>query len=150
MNWDVARRGPTGSRKDVEAWKLAFYGGLAGEMLWLGSYPFDVVKSKMQTDGLGAASAVVTAQGPETTSTSETKSRAGPRINSGMPLAAGDGAATEAVKEVAAKHFGTQRYANMRDCFAQTFREEGIRGFWRGIGPTLLRAMPVSAATFFV
>jgi solute carrier family 25 carnitine/acylcarnitine transporter 20/29 len=38
----------------------------------------------------------------------------------------------------------------MRDCFAQTWRAEGARGFWRGIGPTLLRAMPVSAGTFAV
>jgi solute carrier family 25 carnitine/acylcarnitine transporter 20/29 len=36
----------------------------------------------------------------------------------------------------------------MRDAFAQTFRQEGLGGFWRGIGPTLLRAAPVSAGTF--
>lgn len=153
MNWDVARR-KLKDRSEVEAWRLATYGGIAGEMLWLSSYPFDVVKSKMQTDGLGAASSVVggaeVSSRPSTVSASETKSRAGPRINSGMPATEGEGAATEAVKEVAAKHFGTRRYASMRDCFAQIWREEGALGFWRGIGPTLLRAMPVSAATFVV
>ncbi|MCJ1246602.1 hypothetical protein MMC30_003811 [Trapelia coarctata] len=86
------------ARKEVPSWKVAFYGGLAGEALWLGSYPFDVVKSKMQSDGFGAE----------------------------------------------------QRYKSMRDCFAQTWRREGWRGFWKGIGPTLLRAMPVSAGTFAV
>lgn len=145
MNSDVRRRNLK-SRDEVETWKLALYGGIAGEMLWLSSYPLDVVKSKMQTDGLGAAATGVTA----TTSTSETRSRAGPRINSGMPMAAGEGAATEAVKEVAAKHFGSQKYSSMRDCFKQIWLQEGLRGFWRGIGPTLLRAMPVSAATFAV
>jgi solute carrier family 25 (mitochondrial carnitine/acylcarnitine transporter), member 20/29 len=85
-------------RKEIPSWKIAFYGGLAGEALWLGSYPFDVVKSKMQSDGFGEA----------------------------------------------------QKYRSMTDCFRKTWRAEGMRGFWKGIGPTLLRAMPVSAGTFAV
>ncbi|KAK0611525.1 mitochondrial carrier domain-containing protein [Immersiella caudata] len=96
MNADAARNKI--DRKEVPSYKVAFYGGLAGEALWLGSYPLDVVKSKMQTDGFGAG----------------------------------------------------QRYKTMRDCFAQTWKAEGMRGFWKGIGPTLLRAMPVSAGTFAV
>ncbi|KAH0439443.1 mitochondrial carrier protein [Colletotrichum camelliae] len=96
MNADAARNKV--DRKDIPSYKVAWYGGLAGEALWLGSYPFDVIKSKMQTDGFGAE----------------------------------------------------QRYKTMRDCFAQTYRGEGLRGFWRGIVPTLLRAMPVSAGTFAV
>ncbi|KAI1139276.1 mitochondrial carrier [Hypoxylon sp. FL0543] len=96
MNADAARNRVR--RSEVPSYKVAFYGGLAGEALWLASYPFDVVKSKMQTDGFG--------------------------------------------KEM--------RYRSMRDCFAQTWRAEGMRGFWKGIGPTLLRAMPVSAGTFAV
>ncbi|KAL2148100.1 hypothetical protein VTH82DRAFT_2391 [Thermothelomyces myriococcoides] len=96
MNADAARNGI--DRADVASWRVALYGGLAGEALWLASYPFDVVKSKMQTDGFG----------------------------------------------------DRQRYRTMRDCFAQTWRAEGVRGFWKGIGPTLLRAMPVSAGTFAV
>ena len=96
MNADAARNGV--ARKEVPAYKVAFYGGLAGEALWLASYPFDVIKSKMQTDGFGTG----------------------------------------------------QRYKTMRDCFAQTFAREGVRGFWKGLGPTLLRAMPVSAGTFAV
>jgi solute carrier family 25 carnitine/acylcarnitine transporter 20/29 len=96
MNADAARNKI--ERKEVPSWKVAFYGGLAGEALWLASYPFDVVKSKMQSDGFG--------------------------------------------KE--------QKFRGMNDCFRQTFRAEGLRGFWKGIGPTLLRAMPVSAGTFAV
>ncbi|KAH7029034.1 mitochondrial carrier domain-containing protein [Microdochium trichocladiopsis] len=96
MNQDAARNNI--SRKEIPPWKVALYGGLAGEALWLGSYPLDVIKSKMQTDGFG----------PE------------------------------------------QKYKSMRDCFAQTWRAEGMRGFWKGLGPTLLRAMPVSAGTFAV
>ncbi|KAM7204606.1 Mitochondrial carrier domain containing protein [Rhypophila sp. PSN 637] len=96
MNADAARNKI--ARKEIPSYKVALYGGLAGEALWLASYPFDVVKSKMQTDGFQQQ----------------------------------------------------QRYRNMRDCFGQTFRAEGMRGFWKGIGPTLLRAMPVSAGTFAV
>lgn len=86
------------ARADIPSYKVALYGGLAGEALWLASYPFDVVKSKMQTDGFGSE----------------------------------------------------MKYKTMRDCFSQTWRTEGARGFWKGIGPTLLRAMPVSAGTFAV
>ena len=96
MNADAARNKI--KRDEISQVKIATYGGLAGEALWLSSYPFDVVKSKMQSDGFGA----------------------------------------------------DRKYNNMRDCFAQTWRGEGARGFWKGIGPTLLRAMPVSAGTFAV
>lgn len=96
MNSDAARNGI--DRKEIPGYKIAFYGGLAGEALWLASYPFDVIKSKMQTDGFGA----------------------------------------------------NQKYPNMRSCIAQTWQAGGIAGFWKGIVPTLFRAMPVSAGTFAV
>ncbi len=53
MNADAARN--MVDRKEIPSYKIAFYGGLAGEALWLASYPFDVVKSKMQSDGFGSA-----------------------------------------------------------------------------------------------
>lgn len=85
-------------RAEVPKWKIALYGGLAGEALWLASYPFDVIKSKLQTDKLG----------------------------------------------------DEKLYKNARDCAKITFEREGLRGFWKGIVPTLVRAMPVSAGTFLV
>ncbi|KAL6721008.1 carrier protein ymc1 [Lecanora helva] len=96
MNADAKRNNV--ARDEISQVKVATYGGLAGEALWLSSYPFDVVKSKMQSDGFGEG----------------------------------------------------RRYVSMRDCFRQTWRGEGMRGFWKGIGPTLVRAMPVSAGTFAV
>jgi solute carrier family 25 carnitine/acylcarnitine transporter 20/29 len=96
MNADARRNAI--QRKDISSLKVAFYGGLAGEALWIASYPFDVIKSKMQSDGFG--------------------------------------------KEM--------KYKTMRDCFRQTYVREGLGGFWKGISPTLLRAMPVSAGTFAV
>jgi solute carrier family 25 carnitine/acylcarnitine transporter 20/29 len=96
MNQDAKRNNV--KREDISAVKVATYGGLAGEALWISSYPFDVVKSKMQTDGFGE----------------------------------------------------NMKYNSMRDCFKKTYAVEGLGGFWKGIGPTLLRAMPVSAGTFVV
>jgi solute carrier family 25 (mitochondrial carnitine/acylcarnitine transporter), member 20/29 len=96
MNADAARNKV--KREEISTLKVAFYGGMAGEALWIASYPFDVIKSKMQSDGFGEA----------------------------------------------------MKYKSMRDCFAQTWRTAGFMGFWKGIGPTLLRAMPVSAGTFAV
>jgi solute carrier family 25 carnitine/acylcarnitine transporter 20/29 len=52
MNADAKRNNI--KREEVSTLKVAFYGGLAGEALWISSYPFDVVKSKMQSDGFGA------------------------------------------------------------------------------------------------
>lgn len=94
MNSDAARNNIL--RKEMPTWKIALYGGLAGEALWLASYPFDVVKSKMQSDGFGK----------------------------------------------------DQKYKGMMDCVSKVYKLEGVRGFWKGLGPTLLRAMPVSAGTF--
>lgn len=37
-------------RHEVQPWKLMLYGALAGEALWLASYPLDVIKSKVQSD----------------------------------------------------------------------------------------------------
>ena len=86
------------SRSDVPSWKVALYGGLAGEVLWLASYPFDVVKSRMQTDAVD--------------------------------------------REI-------QKYKTMRGAFKSIWREGGMGAFWKGLGPTMVRAMPVSAGTFF-
>jgi solute carrier family 25 (mitochondrial carnitine/acylcarnitine transporter), member 20/29 len=94
MNADAVRNNI--KREEISTAKVALYGGIAGEALWLSSYPFDVIKSKMQTDGFGA----------------------------------------------------DKRFKTMRDAFRQTWVAEGMVGFWKGIGPTLLRAMPVSAGTF--
>lgn len=45
--------------------------------------------------------------------------------------------------------FGDEKkYKTMRDAFAQTWRTRGIRGLFAGLGPALVRALPVSAGTF--
>ncbi|KAI9708694.1 MAG: hypothetical protein M1828_002678 [Chrysothrix sp. TS-e1954] len=152
MGWDTRRRGI--ERKDVEAWKLALYGGLAGEALWISSFPFDVVKSRMQTDGLGLATAAAAAAqkaAPAAMADASPGAAMAGATSSATPSAAGGEASAAANREaLVQRQLGTQRYANMRDCFRQIYVQEGMAGFWKGVGPTLLRAMPVSAATFVV
>nr|QKK35437.1 mitochondrial MC16 [Starmerella bombicola] len=82
-------------REDVPAWKLMLCGALAGEALWIASYPLDVIKSKVQSE---------------------------PIIGS--------------------------KFKGAIDAARQTWATQGLRGFWTGITPTLLRALPASACTF--
>ncbi|CUS25231.1 LAQU0S41e00122g1_1 [Lachancea quebecensis] len=40
------------ARENIPAWKLCLFGALSGSLLWMMVYPFDVIKSVMQTDKL--------------------------------------------------------------------------------------------------
>uniref|UniRef100_A0A060T5W2 ARAD1C15532p n=1 Tax=Blastobotrys adeninivorans TaxID=409370 RepID=A0A060T5W2_BLAAD len=84
------------ARQDIPTWKLMLFGGLAGEALWLSSYPLDVIKSQVQSDKFGPG----------------------------------------------------RRYKGVLDAARTTMAQYGLAGFWRGIVPTLLRAIPASASTF--
>ena len=41
-----------------------------------------------------------------------------------------------------------RRYKGTLDCIRQTFRADGVRGFFRGLLPTLVRSPFANAATF--
>ncbi|VEU19835.1 DEKNAAC100225 [Brettanomyces naardenensis] len=84
-------------RKDISTPWLLLFGAAAGDVLWLSSYPLDVIKSRLQGDPFGQQSKY-------------------------------NGKIGAVVNDIVAR--------------------EGWRGFWRGIGPTLVRAIPCSAATF--
>lgn len=85
------------SKADIPTVQLLGSGAAAGVMLWLSSYPLDVVKSTVQSDKLGKSS----------------------RFN---------GSSLAAAKSI--------------------YRLHGWKGFWRGLTPCLLRAVPCSAGTF--
>ncbi|KAJ2688718.1 Mitochondrial carrier protein ymc2 [Coemansia spiralis] len=88
----------TGRRRDeLSSGLVCLYGAAAGFAMWLTSYPIDVIKSKLQTDGFAA---------------------------------------------------GARKYNGTIDCAQKIMRQEGVRGFFRGITPCLLRAAPANAATF--
>lgn len=85
------------SKAELPTAQLLGSGAGAGLMLWLSSYPLDVIKSTVQSDKLGQGS----------------------RFN---------GSSVAAAKAI--------------------YRLHGWRGFWRGLTPCLLRAVPCSAGTF--
>ncbi|KAK9449555.1 mitochondrial carrier domain-containing protein [Limtongia smithiae] len=86
------------TRTEIPGYRLCIYGGLAGYSVWICSYQFDVVKSKMQADSID-------------------------------PL--------------------KRQYAGAFDCIKKTYATFGIKGFFRGFVPTILRAAPVNASTFY-
>ncbi|KAH3670346.1 hypothetical protein WICMUC_004842 [Wickerhamomyces mucosus] len=84
-------------RNEISTPELLLCGALAGDALWLSSFPLDVIKSKLQSD----------------------------------------------------YRFGKDsKFQNSREVASYIWKSEGFKGFWRGIGPALVRAIPCSAATF--
>ncbi|KAL8944388.1 MAG: hypothetical protein Q9216_000439 [Gyalolechia sp. 2 TL-2023] len=43
-----------------------------------------------------------------------------------------------------------QTYKSARDAVAQIWKQEGLRGFYRGLGPNLVRVLPSTWVTFLV
>ncbi|KAH8917447.1 mitochondrial carrier [Atractiella rhizophila] len=93
------------SRKEIPMSHSLLFGALAGYALWFTAYPLDVLKSRLQTDGLSRSSTEVTP-------------------------------------------FGQRKYRNFVDCARQLWREQGVKGFLRGLGPTLVRSPFANGATF--
>ncbi|KAL4975815.1 mitochondrial carrier domain-containing protein [Aspergillus desertorum] len=46
--------------------------------------------------------------------------------------------------------FGSDQHKRVRDVVSQTWRQDGVRGFWRGVGMATGRAVPVCGGTFVV
>jgi solute carrier family 25 (mitochondrial carnitine/acylcarnitine transporter), member 20/29 len=104
-----------GKRDHLAAWKLCTFGAIAGLVFWVGSYPLDVIKSRMQSD-VG--------------------------FNNKIP---------DSMTDFRGKfgEVGTaRRYSGMIDCTKKILAESGVGGFWKGLTPTLVRAVPCSAGTF--
>ncbi|KZT52180.1 mitochondrial carrier [Calocera cornea HHB12733] len=83
-------------REEVPALWAVGFGAAAGYALWATIYPFDVLKSRIQTDSFGAS----------------------------------------------------RQYKGTLDCARKLWAAEGVRGFTRGLGPTLLRSPFANGATF--
>ena len=86
------------SRGNVGPLAPIIAGGLAGMISWTSTFPCDVLKSKMQADGID----------------------------------------------------GKYLYKGFTDCLIKSYRTGGFRGFFTGLGPTLLRAFPTNGIIFFV
>lgn len=82
-------------RTQIKTWQILLFGGLSGFGEWLPGYPFDVIKSKYQSDDIK-----------------------------------------------------NPKYTSISSCAKSIYRSSGIKGFYSGIIPCLLRAPPANAATF--
>jgi len=47
-------------------------------------------------------------------------------------------------------NFSNPQYTSALDCMRQTYKAQGFGGFWRGLGPCLVRALPVNSGSFVV
>ena len=78
----------------IDIAKLLFAGGMAGITSWVFTYPQDVIKTRLQLDGMGSTT-----------------------------------------------------YLGAVDCARCIYKDEGVRGFFKGLNATVVRAFPYNAAT---
>lgn len=97
---------------------LLLAGGAAGIVGWLGTFPFDVIKTRMQAHDIGNNSAHV-------------------HSGSASGSLAGGGTLWQAARELYAEAAGDGGGGAAR-----------MRVFWRGFVPTIVRAVPVNMAVF--
>ncbi|KAI8142461.1 mitochondrial carrier domain-containing protein [Fennellomyces sp. T-0311] len=114
------------------AWQLLLAGGTAGVVSWSSIYPIDVVKSRLQMQVVPPARVTLTVH-----------------AHSSLTI-------PSRVQPGEQQHYGTltsnavRPYTSIKDCVVRSYQAEGISVFFRGLGPTVLRAFPVNAVTFFV
>lgn len=106
-----------------QAWRYLLAGGLAGTISWTSIYPLDVIKSRLQMQMIP---------------TSQHQAALPPLIiNNDM---------TNALQPLNQKPY----YTSIKDCVVRSYQSDGIRVFFRGLLPTVLRGFPVNAVTFWV
>jgi solute carrier family 25 (mitochondrial carnitine/acylcarnitine transporter), member 20/29 len=86
------------TRNELSVWEIIPCGALGGIGFWVGSYPIDVVKTKLQNDGFGRDA----------------------------------------------------RYRSAWAVVRETWRSGGMKAFWRGLAPTMVRTSLSSAGCFTV
>ena len=107
--------------KKHDPWRLVGCGAAAGMTSTLVTYPLDLVRSRLMMMSASVAAAAAAESGGA--------AAAAPSISSSSVVAA-----TE--------------YTGIADCFRKTYRAEGIRGLYGGLGPTLCGIIPYAGVSF--
>ncbi|CAO3627981.1 unnamed protein product [Cunninghamella blakesleeana] len=109
-----------------QAWRYLLAGGLAGTISWTSIYPLDVVKSRLQMQMIPTTTKITNQQLPTSSS-----------INNDI---------RNTLQPLNQK----PHYTSIKDCVVRSYQSDGIRVFFRGLLPTVLRGFPVNAVTFWV
>ncbi|KAI9491065.1 mitochondrial carrier domain-containing protein [Zychaea mexicana] len=129
------------------AWQLLLAGGTAGVVSWSSIYPIDVVKSRLQMQVVPPAR-VLSSTAMAVHAQQQQQQHSGFAVPSRL---ANPGERQRYGTLSAPSAASTMRpYTSIKDCVVRSYQTEGISVFFRGLGPTVLRAFPVNAVTFFV
>ncbi|KAF8643010.1 hypothetical protein AX16_009255 [Volvariella volvacea WC 439] len=137
-----------GSPKTLSWTALMLAGGVAGVAGWVATFPLDVVKTRVQgsdrfsgtlTPTQSSMASLTTSRPPSTPATPAPGSSAPHPYAERSPLLASRAMATATP---------SNPYRSMTSTIVHSYRQEGIRVFFRGLAPTLIRAIPVNMVTF--
>ncbi|XP_027341184.1 calcium-binding mitochondrial carrier protein SCaMC-2-B-like isoform X2 [Abrus precatorius] len=156
------------NKSDIGTAGRLFAGGMAGAVAQIAIYPLDLVKTRLQTcasDGgrvpkLGTLTKDIWVQeGPRAFYRGLVPSllEPGPLVQLGCGTVSGAlGATCVYPLQVIRTRLQAQPtntscgYKGMSDVFWKTLKEEGFRGFYKGLIPNLLKVVPAASITYMV
>jgi solute carrier family 25 carnitine/acylcarnitine transporter 20/29 len=147
-------------------WAVAVAGAVAGVVSWTATFPFDVIKTRMQASAFatepafapataGASSRLTPSFLPSSSSSSSTVGN-GPRspltasaIRS-FALSVPSSSSTTTLRSNPSPALAVNPFRTTWSTVRHAWRNGGPRSFYVGLAPTLLRAIPTNIATFSI